>query len=56
MRAQGVVNLAGVFGGETGGPLTDSMQSLADEVGRGRGLRGTHGEQGGKGRGARFGQ
>jgi hypothetical protein len=24
--------MASMFGGETGGPLTDSMQSLADEV------------------------
>lgn len=29
---KGVSNFAGFFGGEVGGPLTDSMQSLADEV------------------------
>ena len=30
--SKGVSNMAGIFGGETGGPITDSMQSLADEV------------------------
>jgi len=30
--SRGVTGMANVFGGEVGGPLTDSMQSLADEV------------------------
>ena len=30
--SKGVTNMAGVFGGQVGGPVTDHMQSLADEV------------------------
>lgn len=30
--SRGVTNIAGMLGGQVGGPLTDSMQSLADEV------------------------
>ncbi|GAX81485.1 hypothetical protein CEUSTIGMA_g8914.t1 [Chlamydomonas eustigma] len=30
--SKGVTNIAGVFGGQVGGPVTDYMQSLADEV------------------------
>eukprot|EP00798_Chlamydomonas_sp_ICE-L_P019811 gene19811-26493_t len=30
--SKGVVGMAGLFGGEVGGPVTDGMQGLADEV------------------------
>ncbi len=30
--SKGVSNIAGVFGGQVGGPITDYMQGLADEV------------------------
>lgn len=30
--SRGVTNIAGMLGGQVGGPVTDSMQSLADEV------------------------
>ncbi|PNH07654.1 hypothetical protein TSOC_005842 [Tetrabaena socialis] len=30
--SRGVVGMSSMFGGQVGGPVTDSMQSLADEV------------------------